>query len=52
MIDDNYYQPVLSADFHHDLTISPGGLVSNPSLKMMAPPPMAQKQDLNMLMRD
>lgn len=37
MIDDNYYQPVLSANFHNELTISPGGLVSNPSLKMMTP---------------
>ena len=32
MLDDNYYEPVLSANFHNELTISPGGLVYNPSL--------------------
>jgi len=35
MVDDNYCEPVLSADFHNELTISPGGLVYNPSLKLI-----------------
>ena len=38
MLDDNYYEPVLSAKFHNELTISPSGLVYNPSLQMKIPP--------------
>ena len=38
MVDDNYYEPVLSPDFHNELSISPSGLVYSPSLQMAIHP--------------
>ena len=34
MVDENYYEPVLSPEFHNELSVMPSGLVYSPSLKM------------------
>ena len=33
MVGDDYYEPVLSPEFHNELSISPNGMIYNPSLR-------------------
>ena len=35
MMDDDYYEPVLKPEFHNELSISPSGLIYNPSLRQI-----------------
>ena len=35
MVDDDYHEPVLSPEFHNELSISPSGMIYNPSLRQI-----------------
>lgn len=35
MVDDDYHEPVLAAEFHNDLSISPGGMIYNSSIRQL-----------------
>ena len=44
MVDDDYLEPVLSTQFHSNLSIAPNGLISGNSKELIALPNIGDQQ--------